>query len=96
MTIAIIGSPYPDQFTKYIQHLIKKLESEHVKIIIEEKFHLFLKNDIRFKNKTETFDSYKSHNNTSVDFLFSSLRLPLASTIRNAAISSCFVPPKPC
>ena len=31
MTIAIFGSPYPEHFTKYIQHLVKKLESEHVK-----------------------------------------------------------------
>lgn len=71
MTIAIFGTPYSDHFTKYIQHLIKKLESEHVKIIIEEKFHDFLKKDIRFKNKTEIFNSYTSLNNTSVDFLFS-------------------------
>ena len=37
MTIAIFGSPYPEHFSKYIQHLIKKLESEHIKIIVEEK-----------------------------------------------------------
>mgnify|MGYP006444644011 CR=1 FL=1 len=36
MTIAIFGSPYPEHFSKYIQHLIKKLESEHIKIIVEE------------------------------------------------------------
>ena len=36
MTIAIFGSPYPEHFKKYIQHLIKKLDAEHVKLIVEE------------------------------------------------------------
>tara|TARA_B100001142_G_scaffold41762_1_gene37408 strand:+ start:795 stop:1676 length:882 start_codon:yes stop_codon:yes gene_type:complete len=71
MTIAIFGTPYSEHFTKYIHHLIKKLESEHVKIIIEEKFHEFLKKDIRFKNKIDTFNSYTSLTQNSVDFLFS-------------------------
>lgn len=71
MTIAIFGTPYSEHFTKYIHHLIKKLESEHVKIIIEEKFHDFLKKDIRFKNKIDTFNSYTSLTQNSVDFLFS-------------------------
>ena len=39
MTIAIIGTPYPEHFSKYIQHLIKKLEAEHINLIIEEKFN---------------------------------------------------------
>ena len=71
MTIAIFGTPYSEHFTKYIHHLIKKLESEHVKIIIEEKFHEFLKKDIRFKNKIDTFNSHTSLTQNSVDFLFS-------------------------
>jgi len=60
MTIAIIGSPYPDHFTKYIQHLIKKLESEHIKIIIEETFNAFLQKNIRFVNDNQTFNSHES------------------------------------
>ncbi len=60
MTIAIIGSPYPDHFTKYIQHLIKKLESEHIKIIIEESFNDFLQKNIRFANDNQTFNSHES------------------------------------
>lgn len=60
MTIAIIGSPYPDHFTKYIQHLIKKLESEHIKIIIEESFNNFLQKNIRFANDNKTFNSHAS------------------------------------
>ena len=70
MTIAIFGNPYPEHFKKYIQHLIKKLESEHIKIIIEEGFNTFLQNNIRFSNNIETFNSDESLNN-NVDFLFS-------------------------
>jgi len=70
MTIAIFGSPYPEHFTKYIQHLIKKLESEHVKIIVEEEFNKFLQNSIRFTNKNETFNSYETLKDNA-DFLFS-------------------------
>ena len=70
MTIAIFGSPYPNQFTKYIQHLIKKLENEHIKIIVEEEFNLFLQNNIRFTNKTETFNSYETLKENT-DLLFS-------------------------
>ena len=43
MTIAIFGSPYPEHFSKYIQHLIKKLETEHINLIIEEEFSIFQK-----------------------------------------------------
>ncbi|MAU36089.1 MAG: NAD kinase [Flavobacteriales bacterium] len=70
MTIAIFGSPYPDQFTKYIQHLIKKLENEHIKIIVEEEFNLFLQDNIRFTNKTKTFNSYETLKENT-DLLFS-------------------------
>jgi NAD+ kinase len=70
MTIAIFGSPYPNHFTKYIQHLIKKLENEHIKIIVEEKFNIFLQNNIRFTTEIDTFDSYESLRNNA-DFLFS-------------------------
>ena len=70
MTIAIFGSPYPEHFSKYIQHLIKKLESEHIKIIVEEKFNTFLQNNIRFKNTVTTFNSHETLGN-NVDFLFS-------------------------
>ena len=70
MTIAIFGSPYPEHFTKYIQHLIKKLESEHIKIIVEEAFNKFLQNSIRFTNKNETFNSYETLKDNA-DFLFS-------------------------
>jgi len=70
MTIAIFGSPYPAHFSKYIQHLIKKLEAEHIKIIVEEEFNTFLQNNIRFNNKVDIFNSYESLNNNA-NFLFS-------------------------
>jgi NAD+ kinase len=70
MTIAIFGSPYPEHFTKYIQHLVKKLESEHIKIIVEEEFYVFLQNNIRLTSKKETFNSYESLKENA-DFLLS-------------------------
>jgi len=70
MTIAIFGSPYPEHFTKYIQHLVKKLESEHVKIIIEENFNNFLQNNIRFTSTIDVFNSYESLKEKA-DFLIS-------------------------
>jgi len=70
MTIAIFGSPYPQHFTKYIQHLVKKLESEHIKIIVEEEFYAFLQNNIRLTNKKATFNSYESLKENA-DFLLS-------------------------
>ena len=70
MTIAILGSPYPEHFSKYIQHLIKRLESEHVKLIIEEKFNAFLEKNIRFNKKASTFNSYENLKD-SADFLIS-------------------------
>ena len=70
MTIAIFGNPYPEHFNKYIQHLIKKLETEHIHLIIEEEFSLFLANNIRFNKPFATFNSYETLKNKA-DFLFS-------------------------
>lgn len=70
MTIAIFGSPYPEHFSKYIQHLIKKLETEHINLIVEEDFSVFLKNNIRFNKEISTFNSYETLKNKA-DFLFS-------------------------
>ena len=70
MTIAIFGNPYPEHFSKYIQHLIKKLETEHINLIIEEEFSVFLKNNIRFNKSINTFNSYETLKDKA-DFLFS-------------------------
>ena len=70
MTIAIFGNPFPEHFKKYIQHLIKKLEGEQIKIILEEKFSTFLEKHIRFHNTIETFNSSEGLINNA-NFLFS-------------------------
>jgi len=70
MTIAIFGSPYPEHFSKYIQHLIKKLETDHINLIIEEEFSIFLENNIRFNKSISTFNSYETLKNKA-DFLLS-------------------------
>ena len=70
MTIAIFGSPYPEHFSKYIQHLIKKLETEHINLIIEEEFSVFLENNIRFNKSISTFNSYETLKNKA-DLLLS-------------------------
>ena len=70
MTIAIFGNKYPQLFSKYIQHLIKKLENEHIKIIIEEQFFKFLEKDLRFNKKPLTFNNHETLNNKA-DVLFS-------------------------
>jgi len=70
MTIAIFGSPYPEHFSKYIQHLIKRLETEHINLIIEEEFSIFLENNVRFNKSISTFNSYETLKNKA-DFLFS-------------------------
>jgi len=70
MTIAIFGSPYPKHFSKYIQHLIKKLETEHINLNIEEEFSVFLKNNIRFNKSISTFNSCNALKNNA-DILFS-------------------------
>ena len=70
MTIAIFGNPYPEHFSKYIQHLIKKLEAEHINLIIEEEFSVFLENNIRFNKSISTFNSCQALK-SKADFLFS-------------------------
>lgn len=71
MTIALFGNNYPDHFSKYIQHLIKKLENEHIKIIIEKNFNEFLNKKIRFKKPSITFDNHEELISCKPDFLLS-------------------------
>ena len=53
MTIALFGNNYPEYFSKYIQHLIKRLENEHVKIIMEQNLFNFINDKVRFQKKTK-------------------------------------------
>ncbi len=49
---------------------MKKLESEQIKIIVEEDFNNFLQDNIRFTNKIETFNSHERLLD-NVDYLLS-------------------------
>ena len=57
MKIAIFGTVFSENFNKYIQHLVKKLESEKIDIIIESSFYEFLSERLRFHSQIETFNS---------------------------------------
>ena len=46
MRIALFGTNFSENFNKYIQHLINKLESEKVEIYIEQFFLNYLKEKI--------------------------------------------------
>ena len=69
MKIALFGNEFPSSYIKYINHLITKLESENVELIIHHKFHEFLQDSIDFSEEMKTFESITSDEN--IDFLFS-------------------------
>ena len=56
MRIALFGTQFNSAKTKYIQHLVNKLEKENIKLIIENQFHKNLI-DINFKKEFETFET---------------------------------------
>ena len=56
MKIALFGNEFPSNYIKYINHLITKLESENVELIIHHKFHDFLQDSIDFSEETKTFE----------------------------------------
>ncbi len=71
MRIALFGSPFPEKSTKYIQHLVNKIEAEKKQqIIVEKKFFEFLKKEIRFKQEIQLFSDFKNLRGNA-DFLFS-------------------------
>ena len=70
MTVAIFGNIYPQHFSEYIQHLIKRLENENINLIIEQKFNEFLQKDIRFNKSVQTFSNHQELKDNA-DFLFS-------------------------
>lgn len=57
MKIALFGTPFSDSKTKYVQHLVNKLENDKVSLTIEKEFHKCL-NDIKFKYTYSIFDSH--------------------------------------
>ena len=70
MRIALFGTPCSEQFTKYIQHLVSRLEAENVSVLVYEEYFNFLENKIEFKTPPIIFDSYESLKNQA-DYLFS-------------------------
>ena len=89
MKIALFGTNFSENFNKYIQHLVHKLESEKVEIFIEESFFEYVTNKLRFKNEVATFNSHEDLKD-NVDILFSiggdGTLLSAVSYIRNSNI----------
>ena len=89
MKIALFGTNFSENFNKYIQHLVHKLESEKVEIFIEESFLDYVKDRLRFKNEVSTFNSHEDLKD-NVDILFSiggdGTLLSAISYIRNSNI----------
>ncbi len=57
MKIAIIGSKFSEQYTKYIKHLLNKLKESDLEIIIHEEFHEFIKEFIPSVEEITTFNT---------------------------------------
>ena len=70
MRIALFGTNFSENFNKYIQHLINKLESEKVEIYIEQFFLNYLKEKMRFKSDVLTFTNHEDLKDKA-DILFS-------------------------
>lgn len=70
MRIALFGTPCSEQFTKYIQHLVSRLEAENVTVLVYEEYFNFLENKVKFKNPPIFFDAYESLKDQA-DYLFS-------------------------
>ena len=69
MKIAIFGNEFSDSYTKYIKHLINKLEREEIEIIIHHQFYEFLQNTIVLSDKISTFERITKEDN--INYLFS-------------------------
>ena len=70
MRIALFGTPCSEQFTKYIQHLVSRLESENVSLLVYEDYLSFLEKRVTFEKPPDVFDSYETLKDNA-DFLFS-------------------------
>ena len=69
MKIAIFGTNFSEQYTKYISHLLKRMEEKNIQIIIYEEFYNFLQNSIELNEKIIIFN--KIDKNDNIDLLFS-------------------------
>ena len=89
MRIALFGTIFSENFNKYIQHLINKLEAEKIQICVEEKFLEFINDKLRFKNDIVTFKNHEELK-SQADILFSvggdGTLLKAVSYVRNSNI----------
>jgi len=89
MKIALFGTNFSENFNKYIQHLINRLESEKIQICIEESFLNFIEDKLRFKNEVSIFRDHEDLKNKT-DILFSiggdGTLLKATSYVRNSGI----------
>ena len=69
MKIAIFGTNFSEQYTKYITHLLKKMDERGVEIIIYEEFFNFLEESIDLNERIKTFNKINADDN--IDLLFS-------------------------
>ena len=69
MKIALFGSIFSEHYTKYIKHLIKKLNNQNVSIYIHEEFYEFLEKYIILSSDITTFKELTNHEN--IDYVFS-------------------------
>ena len=69
MKIALFGSIFSEHYTKYIKHLIKKLNDQNVSIYIHEEFYEFLEKYIILPGDITTFKELTDHEN--IDYVFS-------------------------
>ena len=69
MKIAIFGTNFSEHYTKYISHLLKRMEEKNIQIIIYEEFYNFLQDSIDLNEKIITFN--KIDENDNIDLLFS-------------------------
>ena len=58
MRIALYGSPFDVSKSKYIQHLVCKIEQENISICVERQFLEFLTQQIKFKNSVTEFETH--------------------------------------
>ena len=63
MKIAIFGTNFSEQYTKYITHLLKKMDERGVEIIIYEEFFNFLEESIDLNEKIKTFNKINADDN---------------------------------
>ena len=84
MKIAIFGTNFSEQYTKYITHLLKKMDERGVEIIIYEEFFNFLEESIDLNEKIKTFNKINADDN--IDLLFIGTLLKAITYVKDSKI----------